>query len=168
MSSDVHSGAARSEHGAAVAGGTPAPQDPVESRSAHTDNPAGERLHPISLLFGLGAVAWGLLAVVLVSGVNSCILVLFLPSVVGSVARYLSFRYWLGEDEMVIREGILQRNERHIPYARIQNIDLIQNPLHRLFKVAVVRLETASGGKPEAVISVLTLPTVAVRNTAPQ
>ena len=151
---------AQTEHGAAVAGGTPATQDAGESHPAQTDNPAGERLHPISLLFGLGAVAWGLLAVALVSGVNSCILVLFLPSVVGSVARYLSFRYWLGEDEMVIREGILRRNERHIPYARIQNIDLIQNLLHRFFKVAVVRIETASGGTPEAVISVLTLPVI--------
>jgi putative membrane protein len=125
-----------------------------------TERSEGERLHPISLLFGLGAAVWGLLAVLLVWGADSCLIALVLPAVATSVVKYLSFRYWLGPDEMVIREGVLRRNERHIPYARIQNIDLIQNPLHRLFKVAVVRLETASGGKPEAVISVLTLPTI--------
>ncbi len=123
----------------------------------------GQRLHPISLLFGIGTAAWGLLLVVLFSPVNSPFVVgvLLLPAVVSSLLRYISFRYWLGPDEMVIREGILNRNERHIPYAHIQNVDLIQKPLHRLFKVAVVRLETASGGKPEAIISVLTLPSIA-------
>ena len=121
---------------------------------------AGQRLHPISLFFGVGTAAWAVLVFLVVSGFDSCLIVFFLPAVASSVIKYLSFRYWLGPEEMVIREGVLNRNERHIPYARIQNIDLIQNPLHRLFKVAVVRLETASGGKPEAVISVLTLPTI--------
>lgn len=125
-----------------------------------SDAARGERLHPISLLFGVGTAAWALLALLLFSRADTCIVVLFVPAVLASVAKYLSFRYWLGPEEMVIREGILRRNERHIPYARIQNVDLIQNPLHRLFKVAVVRLETASGGRPEAVISVLTLPTI--------
>ncbi len=120
----------------------------------------GERLHPISLFFGVGTTVWAILVFLLATGASSCIVVFFLPNIVASIAKYVSFRYWLGPDEMVIREGILRRNERHIPYARIQNIDLIQNPLHRLFKVAVVRLETASGGKPEAVISVLTLSTI--------
>ena len=127
-----------------------------------SETAAPERLHPLSLVFGVGTAVWALLAFLLFSGAgtNSCLIVLFIPPLLSSVLKYLSFRYWLGPDEMVIREGILRRNERHIPYARIQNIDLIQNPLHRLFKVGVVRLETASGGKPEAVISVLTLPTV--------
>ena len=74
-----------------------------------------------------------------------------------SLLPYLIFRYTLAEEEMVIRDGIFTRTERHIPYARIQNIDLVQNPVHRAFNVALVRVETASGGKPEAVIRVLSL-----------
>ncbi len=77
-----------------------------------------------------------------------------------SLLPYLIFRYTLAEDEMVIRDGIFTRTERHIPYARIQNIDLVQNPVHRAFKVALVRVETASGGRPEAVIRVLSLEAV--------
>ena len=129
-----------------------------------------QRLPPISLFFGIGKAAWAFVLpvglLVLTQGIGSVWYAIFLlpalmiPGVTSSVLKYLSFSYQLGIDEMVIREGILRRNERHIPYARIQNIDLLQNPLHRLFKVAVVRLETASGGKPEAVISVLTLPVV--------
>ncbi|MEM7583985.1 MAG: PH domain-containing protein [Acidobacteriota bacterium] len=127
-----------------------------------SEAPPGQRLHPISVLFGIGAAAWALLLVALFSPINSPFLIalLLIPTVFSSLLKYFSFRFWLGPDEMVIREGILNRNERHIPYARIQNVDLIQNLLHRLFQVAVVRLETASGGKPEAVISVLPLSTI--------
>ena len=76
---------------------------------------------------------------------------------VTALLPYLIFRYTLAEDEMVVRDGIFTRTERHIPYVRIQNIDLVQNPVHRAFTVALVRVETASGGKPEAVLCVLSL-----------
>lgn len=77
-----------------------------------------------------------------------------------ALLRWVAFAYELGRDELVLETGILQRNERHVPYHRIQNIDLEQNPIHRALGVAKVRLETASGGKPEAVISVLHLDAV--------
>ena len=144
---------------------------PSEPTSAPLSEPAAEpqRLPPISLLFGLGKAAWAffLPAVFLFvsQGLAGLGFLLFLVpalalTALSSVLKYFSFSYQLEPEEMVIREGILRRNERHIPYSRIQNIDLVQNLFHRLFKVAVVRLETASGGKPEAVISVLTLPVV--------
>ena len=131
----------------------------------------GQRLHPVSPLFGAAKVAqsfiipailmlvanrgegdgvwawvgafWGIVALVFMVGL--------------AVLTYLIFRYTLADDELVIRDGIFTRTERHIPYARIQNIDLVQNPVHRAFRVALVRVETASGGKPEAVIRVLSL-----------
>ena len=76
----------------------------------------------------------------------------FVPAVVGALIKYWSYRYRLDKDELVIREGIVFRNERHIPYTRIQNIDCVQNPLHRLLRVSEVRLETAGGEKPEAIL----------------
>jgi len=126
-----------------------------------------QRLHPISLLFTIGGAARNLLFPALFvlfmsrgRDYEAWYLVLFLPAVAGYLVRYLSYRYRLGRDDLVIREGILSRNVRHIPYARIQNINLVQNPLHRWFGVAEVRLETASGGKPEAVMRVLALDAV--------
>lgn len=56
---------------------------------------------------------------------------------------------------MVIRTGFLFRNERHVPYARIQNVDGVQNVLHRLLNVVEVRVETGGGQEPEAKMSVL-------------
>jgi putative membrane protein len=125
---------------------------------------ADQRLHPASLLFSLGSAARRLLLpgiVILVASKGSnaewWIVLLFFPAAVGALLKYWSYRYRLGAEEMVVREGIITRNERHIPYVRVQNINLIQNPLHRLLRVAEVHLETASGAKPEAVIRVLSM-----------
>ena len=76
---------------------------------------------------------------------------------IAPVIRFLTFRYRLEEDEIVVRSGLLSRRERRVPYDRIQNIDLVRNPLHRLFGVAVARLETASGGRPEAILDALSM-----------
>lgn len=129
---------------------------------------ATQRLHPSALLFGVGSAAKRLLLpgiVVLFASRGGdptfWMLLLFFPALAAVLIKYWSYRYRFGDDELVIREGIVTRNERHIPYARIQNIDLLQNPLHRWFGVAEVRVETASGDKPEAVIRVLSLEAVA-------
>ena len=126
-----------------------------------------KRLHPLSLLFLIGGQAKslllpGILVLFFASKGNGEIwfMLLFIPAVIGALFRYWSHRYRLEPDEMVVREGIVFRNERHIPFSRIQNIDLVQNPLHRLLGVAQIRLETAGGQKPEAVLSVLSLDTV--------
>ena len=124
------------------------------------------RLHPSSLIFSIGSAARRLLLPGFLllfaasrgsSNLELWAMIFFGPALAGAVIRYLTYRYRLGDEELVIREGVVTRNERHIPYNRIQNIDLVQNPLHRLLQVAEVRLETAGGEKPEAVIRVLAL-----------
>jgi putative membrane protein len=127
----------------------------------------GYRLHPLSLLFSVGALARNLLlpgiivlAVASRGRYEAYFMILFLPAVARALFKYLTFRYRFDPDELVIREGLVFRNERHVPYARIQNIDLAQNPLHRLLSVAEVRLETAGGDTPEAVMRVLSLDAV--------
>src|SRR5690606_21328582 len=50
-----------------------------------------------------------------------------------------------------------ERTRREIPFARIHNVVVHQNLLHRLFGVAELRLESAAGDKPEAQMRVLKL-----------
>lgn len=57
-------------------------------------------------------------------------------------------RFWLEPGELVIRQGVLFRRVRHIPLARVQNVVLTDNPVHRLFRVSALKLE--SGGAAEA------------------
>jgi len=74
-----------------------------------------------------------------------------------SVLQYLSYRYRIGSDAITVRSGLLSRNRREIPFARIHNVEVRQNPLHRLFGVAELRLESAGGVRPEAEMRVLKL-----------
>jgi len=74
-----------------------------------------------------------------------------------SVLQYLSYRYRIGSDAITVRSGLLSRNRREIPFARIHNVEVRQNPLHRLFGVAELRLESAGGVRPEAEMRVLRL-----------
>lgn len=78
---------------------------------------------------------------------------LVLPALALGVARYLVTTYALAPAELVVRDGILSRNERRVRYSRIQNVDEVQGPLHRLLGIVTVRVETASGGEPEAVLT---------------
>jgi putative membrane protein len=77
------------------------------------------------------------------------------PNAAFAVLRYFTYRYRYDESELVIQSGLLFRRERHIPYARIQNIDAVQNVLHRLLSVVDVRIETGGGATAEATMSVL-------------
>ena len=122
------------------------------------------RLHPYSILFGLGSELRQFLipgVVVLVTAGTAggdwqgWTLVFLIPYALSVVARYLSFRYRYEERELVIRTGLIFRNERHIPYARVQNINAVQNVLHRLLNVIEVRIETGGGQEAEARMSVL-------------
>lgn len=75
--------------------------------------------------------------------------------VVISLLQYFTYRYRIGRDGISVRSGLLQRNLRQIPFARIHNVVLHQSVLHRVFNVAEVRLEAAGGQKPEAQMRVL-------------
>ena len=74
-----------------------------------------------------------------------------------SVWQYYTYRYRLEPGSIVIRSGLLHRHLREVPFTRIHNVALHQSPLHRMFDVAEVRLESAGGTKPEAQMQVLKL-----------
>src|SRR5690606_37621821 len=74
-----------------------------------------------------------------------------------AVWRYLTFRYRITADSVVIDSGLLGRSRRQVPLSRIHNVAIHQSLLHRLFGVAEVRLESAGGDKPEAQMRVLRL-----------
>jgi len=73
-----------------------------------------------------------------------------------SLVYTLSFRFWLLDDEIVIKKGFFDRTLRHIPFARISNIAHKQNLLHRIFRVVELNLESGSGTQSEAKLTVLT------------
>ena len=83
--------------------------------------------------------------------------IFFILTLTQSIVRYFSLRYQIRDNELIVTEGIFFRRNRTVPVGRIQNIDLTQNVLHRIFGVAEVRVETASGTQAEATLRVLSL-----------
>lgn len=128
------------------------------------------RLHPISLLFdlihyirtniipalvGVSGAATGSMFGIWLAGI------IFIPTVLAAVIRYVTLRYGIREGELIVTEGLFFRRLRTVPVSKIQNVDMVQNVLHRLFKVAEVRIETASGMEAEASLRVLSMKQVA-------
>lgn len=144
--------------------------DPVQADPSAPATAVGDerRLHPLSWLFVLlqqlkqfivplvvlvafgarGDTDWVVTLAPLVA-------VVVLAAI--AVWQYFTFRYRVGTDRLVVRSGLLERSVREIPFARIHNVALHQALLHRVFRVAEVRLESAGGDKPEAEMRVLAL-----------
>ena len=116
-----------------------------------------ERLHPLSLLTGIGTVvkqAWAALAGALfffAQGRGELGLLIIGAAVIGTLVsiavRLFSFSFRIEEDEIDIASGILNRNQRSIPFDRVQDVNIEQNPIARVLGLARVKLETgASAG----------------------
>ncbi|MEM9057304.1 MAG: PH domain-containing protein, partial [Pseudomonadota bacterium] len=67
-----------------------------------------------------------------------------------AVARYVNFRYRIGDDSIVVRSGVLAKNQLNIRYDRIQAINASQSPVYRLFNVVNLQLDTPGSAQSEA------------------
>lgn len=140
------------------------PSVPEAAPPAANAADAEHRLHPMSWLFVLLAqlrqfIVPLVVLVILGRGDRNELWPLVGVGVLAaySVWQYFTYRYGVAGDALVIRQGVLERSVRVIPFARIHNVALQQSLLHRMFGVAEVRLESAGGQKPEAEMRVLQL-----------
>ena len=127
----------------------------------------GRRLHPLTLGFSAFTIARQMVWPALAGGFGLgdgriarmlpiFIAALAVPALIGAALKYGRYRWRLTADELFLRSGVLSRRDRVIPLARVQNVEVRQNVLHRVFGVAELRVETAgSGTEAEAVLSVL-------------
>ncbi len=142
---------------------------PVTGHSAPTPDAAPENprwLHPTSFVFDALSHIRSYLVPFLLALFGAAqdelfwqyfALIILILSLFRTLLHYFTLRYRIAGHDLVINSGLLFRRVRTIPIRKIQNLDLIQNPLHRLFGVAEVRIETASGAEADAVLRVLSL-----------
>lgn len=125
------------------------------------------RLSPLSLLVRLMRLApqmlIAIIAIGLADGANKpyWILPVFIGVSLVVAGGYYYLRWWrfsyrLTSDELRIESGILSRNARSIPYERIQDVNIEQKLLLRLFGLASVKIETGSGGGDDGVLNYVT------------
>src|SRR6266511_896152 len=120
-----------------------------------------QRLHPLSPVFLAvreGRRLWPIALLVLARRELWLLLLAASVMVAVVVAEWLRRTYALDSSAMRIEEGVLARRRRLLPFDRIQQVDLVRKPLHRLLGVATLRVETAGGsGGSEADLEVIAL-----------
>lgn len=139
---------------------------PSDAAAARLDAD-GRRLHPLTLVFSAFGIARGMLWPAVAGGFGFgegeldrilpiVLAVLAIPALLGAAAKYALYRWRVDADELLLRSGVLNRQNRVIPLARVQNVEVRQSLLQRVLRVAELRVETAGTGlQAEAVLSVL-------------
>jgi putative membrane protein len=119
-------------------------------------------LHPLTLVVTLFNVVRNLLipaVIVLVTRSEATLGVILLffvgLNLLQSLVRYFTFTYRIQSGELITRQGLFERRERHIPLVRVQDLRLEQGLAHRILGVVDLHVETAGGQGAEASLSVL-------------
>lgn len=76
-------------------------------------------------------------------------LVITVLAALGSLVDWWNYRYALTSRELVVRSGIVQKQERAVPYGRIQAINIHEAPLERIAGIVRLSVETAAGGNAD-------------------
>ena len=77
------------------------------------------------------------------------ILVVFGTGLFSSFVHYSTLRYRMHENMLEIRYGLLNRRSRRLDPMRIQNLELIRNPLHKMSGLVELCVETAGEAREE-------------------
>src|SRR5690606_26932854 len=124
------------------------------------------RLHPLTFIFETIRIARHLVLPALAGAISATddgvaraaavgFGILAIPAILAAIARYVSFRFHVTDDELILDSGVFSRRRRIIPLSRIQNVDVRQKALERICGVASLLIETAGGKTTEGVLSVL-------------
>ncbi len=89
--------------------------------------------------------------------VGIALIAISIVSAVSSIMSYYRFFYFVDNTHFHIRKGWLVKSNISIPVERIQTIDFSQNPLHKIFNVVQLDIDTAGSANKEIHIDALTL-----------
>lgn len=124
-----------------------------------------QRLHPLSIILrSMGTLGQNLFAIIVLhfslfdqnivyTGLAAVALVALVIGVTTLI--WSRFTYQVTAREIRIKSGLLNRNNRSIPFDRIQDVSLEQKLVSRLLGLATVALETGSGGGEDGQLNAL-------------
>ena len=123
--------------------------------------PVAHHTHPLGLavgaVLGLGRLVVPVFAVMYSAAIRDgglaliagLLVAIILVSVGYSWVRWRRFVYTIGDEDIRVDSGVINRTARSVPYERIQDVSLEQKLIPRLFGLVEVRFETGAGGKDE-------------------
>ncbi|WP_426454660.1 PH domain-containing protein [Paenibacillus sp. S-38] len=117
-----------------------------------------KQLHPVFLLFTFYEWIKGLIPIIVILylrrgqvledlygwGILAALLLILLIG--WGVLSWKRFVYMLEDDRLVIRRGVLLKDEKNLYFGRIHSVSMEQPLLQRLLGVVQVRIETPGGG----------------------
>lgn len=72
-----------------------------------------------------------------------------------ALLRYFSYGYAIADGNLLVKQGLLVKQDRTIPLSRIQNINLRRSVMHQMLGLVDLEIETGVSATPEARISAL-------------
>ncbi len=137
----------------------------MTSSTPETDRIAWRRPHPGFMLVELSGTLRSLVVPFIVVVIGSGTLrdpfsprslvtlgifvAILLVSLIWNIMEWRFFRYALLPSRLLVRSGWISRQERSVPYQRIQSVDVVGTPSYRLLGLARLRVETAAAGMGE-------------------
>lgn len=132
------------------------------------DDPVSfQRLHPLSIILksvaaiGQNLIAMGVLYFSIFDQnlVYTGLAALALLAVIIGITTLVwsRFTYHIGPKEIRIKSGLLSRNNRSIPFDRIQDVSLEQKLVSRILGLATVKLETGASAGEDGKLDALAL-----------
>lgn len=126
------------------------------------DNSVTEKDYPVENLWILKSVTGSIVAFIIaiillvIFGFNQelrqidfylfIIIIFSFFHLVIAILRKSTFHYSIDKGFLTLRQGILSKQQRHIPYGVIQNLFVKQDILDRIFGLASLTIENASQG----------------------
>jgi putative membrane protein len=125
----------------------------AKERKAIEHGVGARRTHPLTAISGFLLLGFGVVMDVAFGGAG---VQLFISLVGGlQLVGWWFKTYELGPAQLVVRDGILRRRERVVPYRRVQQIDVRRSLLMQVFGLAALRIETAGSQKGTVTLALL-------------
>ena len=138
-----------------------------------TDQKTWRRTSPFAILFFLGRIlrliaknAWQSLAplfALLVASQGDLVSRLTLGGIAftlviaaAALLSYWFFRFQIGDDSILIRQGVFKKKQLDIKFDRIQGINTRQNPIYRLLGLVTISFDTAGSAGNEGNLPAVT------------
>ncbi|OPF74086.1 hypothetical protein VT50_0227430 [Streptomyces antioxidans] len=102
---------------------------------------------PVAMFLASLAVTGGETNLQVIITLGSLFMTFLVISGIG-LMRLFTTRYRLTEDRFELHTGLLFRSERSVPIGRIRGVDVTANPVHRLFGLTTLRID--SGDQSDA------------------
>lgn len=77
---------------------------------------------------------------------------------IGSLVNFFFFRFYILDEELIIKKGWLKKVVLTVPLQKIQAVHIEQSPLHQLLNIVKLSADTAGSSKTEVTIQALRKP----------